>query len=144
MPEAKRTVVINRPVSEVFGFFTDPANDPRWRVHVKEIRADGPPEVGRRIHQVLAGPAGRRIPADLEVTAYEPPSHYAFAVVAGLARPLGDFHFRSRADGGTDVTFALRAELSGVKKLIMSRPVQKSMDGEVANLDRAKLLLEAS
>ena len=35
------------------------------------------------------------------------------------------------------------AEVSGVKKLLMAKPVQKSMDAEVAGLARAKALLEA-
>jgi hypothetical protein len=41
------------------------------------------------------------------------------------------------------VTFTLDAELTGVKKLLMAKPVQKSMDAEMANLDKAKALLES-
>ena len=36
------------------------------------------------------------------------------------------------------MTFTLDAELTGVKKFLMARPVQKSMDAEMANLDKAK------
>lgn len=144
MPSAQRSIVIARPAAEVFAFFTDPANDPKWRPHVKEIRAEGPPAVGSRIHQVIAGPAGRGIPADLEVTAYEPSTRYAFDVIAGPARPKGEFRFATTADGGTEVTMSLRAELTGAKKLLMSKPVQRSMDGEVAGLEKAKQLLESS
>src|SRR3954452_10294286 len=82
MPQAQRTVTIARPVEAVFAFFSDPSNDLSWRPHVKSIAAEGPPAVGSRIHQVVAGPAGRGIPADIEVTGYEPPSRYAFRVVA--------------------------------------------------------------
>ena len=39
---------------------------------------------------------------------------------------------------------SLRAELGGLKQVFMSKPVQKSMDGEMAGLDRAKELLESS
>ncbi|MGH3287210.1 MAG: DUF222 domain-containing protein, partial [Streptosporangiaceae bacterium] len=42
----------------------------------------------------------------------------------------------------TAVTFTLDAELTGVKKLLV-KPVQKSMDAEMANLDKAKALLES-
>lgn len=41
------------------------------------------------------------------------------------------------------MTFTLDAELTGVKKLLMAKPVQKSMDAEMANLDKAKALLES-
>jgi len=42
----------------------------------------------------------------------------------------------------TEVTLSLSAQLSGVKKLLMSRSVQKAMESEVAGLDRAKQVLE--
>jgi uncharacterized protein YndB with AHSA1/START domain len=141
MPHAERTIVVNRPAEEVFAFFADPANDRLWRPHVKEISAQGPASPGSRVHQVVEGPGGRGIAADIEVTAYEPPSRYAFQVVAGPARPRGEFRF-APSGTGTAVSFSLAAELGGWKKLLMSRPVQASMDGEMAGLDRAKALLE--
>lgn len=143
MPAAQRTLVINRPVEEVFAFFTDPSNEPAWRTHVKEITPTGPVGVGSRIHQVVSGPGGRGIPADLEVTAHEAPSRYAFRVVAGPVRPVGEYRFADE-HGSTAVTFSLATELTGVKKLMMSRPVQRSMDGEMAALDRAKALIEGA
>jgi uncharacterized protein YndB with AHSA1/START domain len=141
MPAATRTITIDRDPDTVFAFFTEPQNDPTWRPHVKEIAAQGPPGPGARIHQVVAGPGGRGIRADIEVTAYEPPSRYAFRVVAGPARPVGEFRF-APVGSGTEVTFSLSAEIGGLKKLLMSGPVQKSMDGEMAALDRAKALIE--
>ena len=142
MPSAQRNIVIDRALEDVFGFFTDPANDSRWRSHVKEISATDPVAVGSRIHQVISGPGGRGIPADIEVTAYEPPHRYAFQVVAGPVRPNGEFRFAT-ADNTTSVSFALEAQLAGLKKLLMSRQVQKSMNGEMQALDRAKAILES-
>lgn len=135
--------MINRPIDVVFAFFTEPANDPRWRSHVETIAAEGPPAVGRRIAQTVAGPGGRRIQADIEVTDYDPPLRYGFQVVAGPVRPHGDFRF-SATDSGTEVTFSLNADLSGIKKLVMSKPVQASMDSETAGLTVAKTLLETA
>ena len=62
--------------------------------------------------------------------------------MAGPVRPEGDYSF-APADGGTSVTLTLDAELTGVKKFLMAKPVQKSMDAEMANLDKAKALLES-
>jgi hypothetical protein len=87
---------------------------------VKEIAARGPAAVGATIRQVVSGPGGRGISADMEVTAYEPPLRYAFTVTAGPARPVGDYRFTPRGDT-TEVTFALSAHLNGVKKLLMSK-----------------------
>jgi uncharacterized protein YndB with AHSA1/START domain len=138
-----RTLVINRPVDQVFAFFADPANDMKWRPHVKEISADGPIRVGSKIHQVIAGPRGRGIPADIEVTACDPAARYAFRVTAGPARPVGEYLFSPDGDG-TAVTFSLHAQLSGIKKLLMSKPVQNSMNGEMAALDTAKGVIEGT
>jgi carbon monoxide dehydrogenase subunit G len=133
--------MVNRPPEQVFAFFTNPVNDLKWRSHVQEASAQGPIGVGTKVHQVVAGPGGRGIPADLEVTAYEPASQYSFKVIAGPARPVGEFQFAPVGDG-TQVSFSLSAELGGIKKLFMSKPVQRAMDGEMASLDKAKTLIE--
>jgi len=78
----------------------------------------------------------------VEVTAYEPDERVAFRGVAGPVRPDGSYTF-SAVDGGTSVTFSLNADLAGIKKLLMSKQVQKSMDAEMAGLDKAKALLES-
>ena len=142
MPQAEHSVQINRPPGAVFAFFADSENDPQWRPLVKEITRNGPIGPGMSYRQRIAGPGGRAVPADFEVTAYELDTHLAFRVTAGPVRPVGDYSFRPVAEG-TEVTLKLSAELSGVKKLIMSRPLQKAMESEVAGLDRAKQVLES-
>jgi uncharacterized membrane protein len=139
---SSRSIVIHRPITEVFAFFADAENDPQWRSEVKEIKREGELGVGTRYRQLVNGPAGRAITADIEVTAYEPDSHVAFHGTAGPVRPSGDYTFRDKGNS-TEVTFTLDAQLSGFKKLFMGHAVQKSMDAEVAGLDRAKSLLEA-
>ena len=134
--------MIHLPISQVFAFFADAENDPQWRSGVKEIRRQGDLGVGTRYHQLVNGPAGRAITADIEVTSYEPDGHVAFHGTAGPVRPNGDYTFRDTGNS-TEVTFTLDAQLSGFKKLFMGNAVQKSMDAEVAGLDRAKSLLEA-
>ena len=143
MPSAQRSVVINRPVEDVFAFFTDPSNEPRWRTHLKEVAAQGPVAVGSRVHQVVKGPGGRGIPADIEITTYEPATRYAFRVVAGPVRPVGEFRFAPDGDT-TTVSLSLAADLTGLKRLLLSRSVQGAMDGEMQALDRAKAIIEGS
>jgi uncharacterized membrane protein len=143
MPSARRTIVMHRPPDEVFAFFTDHARDPSWRPNVKEIDPVSGAPVGTRVHQVIKGPGGRGIGADIEVTATEPSSRYAFQVVAGPVRPRGEFRF-IETPNGTEVHFSLDAELGGIKKLLMARSVQASMDGEMSGLDTAKRLIESS
>lgn len=143
MPHAERTITVLAPPATVFAFFTTPANDPRWRPGVKDIKAEGPPRVGGVVHQTVAGTMGRGIKADIEISAYEPTTLYAFRAVEGPIRPVGSYAFAT-TEGGTEVTFTLTAEVTGLKKMIMAAAVQKSMDGEMSALDTAKKILEAS
>jgi len=142
MPTASRTIEIAAPIETVFAFFSDPSKDPTWRAAVKEMHAEGAPAVGATVRQVIAGPGGRSIDADLRITEYTVPTRYAFATIAGPVRPVGSYTF-AEVPSGTLVTFELSAELRGLKKLLMGGPVQKSMDGEMAAFDRAKSLLES-
>lgn len=143
MPQAEHSVQINRPPAAVFAFFADSENDPKWRPLVQEITRNGPIGPGMTYRQRITGPGGRGVPSDFEVTVYEPDSHLAFRVTAGPVRPVGVYTFRPVA-GGTEVTLSISAELTGAKKLLMSRPVQKAMESEVAGLDRAKQVLESN
>lgn len=142
MPTASRTVEVAAPIETVFAFFTDPRNDPTWRGGVKEMRAQGAPGVDATVHQVVAGPGGRSIDADIRITEYAPPTRYAFATIAGPVRPVGGYTF-AEVPSGTLVTFELSAELTGLKKLLMGGAVQKSMDAEMGALDKAKAILES-
>jgi uncharacterized protein YndB with AHSA1/START domain len=141
VPSAENTVEIRRPLYEVFAFVTDKENDVRWRPGVAEIsRVSGDGTVGSTYHQVLRGPAGRPIPADFEITAYEPGKRFAFRTTAGPVRPDGCFDFLEEG-GVTRVTFRLEADLAGTKKLL-SALVTGSMRSEVRSLDRLKQILE--
>jgi hypothetical protein len=92
--------------------------------------------------QGVKGPGGRRIDADYEITAWDPPTRLAFKAIAGPVRPTGEYRL-SEADGVTTITFALDAELRGLKKLLMGGAVQSTMNAEVANLARLKAVLDS-
>ena len=90
------------------------------------------------VRQAIAGPMGHGVKADIEITTYKPSTLYAFRAVEGPVRPVGSYRFVD-AGGGSEVTFSLSAEVSGLKKVLISGPVQKSMDGEMAPWKRPKL-----
>lgn len=141
MPHAERTVTIAAPVETVFAFFTDPRNETRWRSGVTEMHAEGPAAVGTVVRQTIAGPMGRGVPADIEITELRRPESYGFTGIAGPVRPVGSYSF-APSGAGTAVTFRLHCDLSGIKGMVLSKQVQRSMDGEMAALDDAKRLLE--
>lgn len=141
MPSAERTITINRPVEEVFNFLADGRNAMHWRSGVLDVDLVSGPGLGARYSQGVRGPGGRRIDADYEITEFEPNHRIGFRATAGPVRPVGSFTFESMGTG-TIVTFALDAELSGWKRLVMGGAVQSTMNAEMGALDRLKELLE--
>jgi uncharacterized protein YndB with AHSA1/START domain len=142
MASAQRSITIARPVEQVFAFVADGENGSRWRsgqIDIKRIAGEG---VGTRYAQRVPGPMGRRVSADYEITVFEPNRRLEFQTVAGPVRPHGRYDFEPVEDG-TVLTFALDAQLTGIRKLLMGRMVQGSMEAEVAALDRLKRVLEA-
>lgn len=104
------------------------------------IKRDGPLAVGVHYIQRVAGPGGRELPADIQVTTFEPDTRVAFHGVSGPLHPDGSYTLAS-VEGGTSVS--LGAELTGIKKLVMGKRVQQAMDAKMASPDKAKALLES-
>ncbi|MDQ2984045.1 MAG: SRPBCC family protein [Actinomycetota bacterium] len=140
MPSAEHSVVIERPIAEVFAFVADKENDARWRPGVADIRLISRQGRGATYHQTVKGPGGRPVPADIEITELEPNRRIAFRTIAGPVRPEGSYEF-AEEDGGTRVTFSLRAKLRGLKRL-MTPVVLRTMRSELDALDNLKRELE--
>ena len=136
MPEESNTITIARPVGDVFAFLADAENDKQWRGGVIEMTRSSGQGVGATYRQIVAGPGGRRIDADVEITEFVPDQR-----IKGPVRPTGSYDLRA-GDGGTVVTFRLAATLGGVKKL-MAPMVAKTMRSEVAALTELKRVLES-
>ena len=140
MPSATNEILIDRPRGDVFAFLADPENDPQWRSGVLDLTHVSGSGVGARYAQGVKGPGGRRIPADIEITEFDPGQSIAFQTLTGPVRPRGRY-LLSAAEGGTRVRFNLDADLRGFKRL-MSSMVQRTMDNEVGQLDRLKHVIE--
>jgi carbon monoxide dehydrogenase subunit G len=142
VPEASNTITIERPVGAVFAFLADAENDKQWRRGVVEISHLGGHGVGTTYRQIVAGPGGRRIDADLEITDFVPDERVAFKTTTGPVRPTGSYELRDQ-NGRTEVTFRLAADLKGLKK-VMTPMVSSTMRSEVAQLADLKRVLEAT
>lgn len=143
MPDAAQEIVIQRPVTDVFAFLADPTNDPQWRTGVLDIAHESGSGVGARYRQGVKGPGGRRIPADIEITEYQPERAIGFRATAGPVRPEGRYELTPVDGDATRVRFSLRAQVGGLKRL-MAPMVQKTMNAEVGALQNLKQVLERS
>ena len=89
MVSAMATARINRRPSEVFAFLADAEHDPLWRPGVVEIARVSGDGIGTIYRQQVAGPGGRPVQADIEITAYEPDRILAFRTITGAVGPDG-------------------------------------------------------
>jgi uncharacterized protein YndB with AHSA1/START domain len=143
MATGQASVQIARPVRDVFGYASDPANMPRWAGEVleAELLTPGPLGVGsqaRGVGKLL----GRRLEVTIQVTAFEPGRTFAFVSVAGPVRSENRLTF-AEVDGGTRVTETVEAELAGFLGLadpLVGRALNRQFETNLANL---KDLLEA-
>ena len=142
MLHAEHSVTIDRPCRDVFDYLADGTHNRDWRDGVIEIeRVSASEGEGATYRQVLAGPGGRRIDGDYQVTVFERPSRLEFLVTAGPARPTGAFELSETPGHGTRVRFALDLQPAGFMKL-MTPMIARQMRSEVAQLDTLKAILE--
>jgi len=142
MAHADATVVINKPVNEVFQFLADGLNNSLWRPSVTDVRLQigRPFSVGAIYKQGIKGPGGKRVDGDYEITQYKQNEEISFQVVAGPARPKGTIKI-AYVNEGTRVQFILDYKPKGWFKLRESL-FTKAMQDEVSNLNNLKAYLE--
>src|SRR6266487_3650590 len=142
MAHAEGNLTIDRPIKEVFDFVLDGTNSPLWRSSVTDVKLspDKPPGVGAVFKQGLKGPGGR-IDGDYEIVECKPNELIKFQVIAGPARPMGTYVFKS-IGSSTQVTFILDFQPKGLAKL-MDGMINKSMKEEVGTLANLKAYLES-
>ena len=142
MAKFEGSIVINRPLEEVFALLSNPENNPKWQSGIVELRktSEGPIGVGatyRSVNQFL----GRRIEGETEITEYEPNRKYTLK--SKLPFPVEARTTFERVEGGTRINLKTEVEIGGFFKL--AEPLVVSMgkrqfEGDLANL---KDLMEA-
>lgn len=138
------SIMIDRPVTEVFAFVANFENHPLWERNFQQVeRLPGPDGVGSTYRCVFKVP-GRTVSSTLEITEFEPDRRIAFrADQPATARPVGAIGF-SAEGARTRVTLEPRPELSGFVKMlqpVMSGYLRKNTEH---HLEQLKELLETS
>ena len=133
MAPLTHTVEIDRSPQDVFAYVTDPERFPEWQEAV--VRAhrigDGPITQGTKVS--LTRRMGRREQTmTSELTEYDPPRGYAFRVIDGPVRALGEGRFEPVDDGRkTRFTFDLDFEGHGIGKLLVPLVVRRQAAKEL-------------
>ena len=142
MAHAENEITVSRSPEDVYAFLADGLNNPKWRSGVEGIslKSGTAGALGSVYRQSLKGPGSRPIDGDYEITAAEPGRLLRFQVVAGPARPAGEYRL-SPAPGGTSVRFTLDVQPKGLTK-VLGPMIQRTMEKEVAQLANLKTVLE--
>jgi uncharacterized membrane protein len=139
--DVQKTVTINAPIGEVFGFFSRYDSFPQFMRNVREVRDYG---TGYS-HWTVAGPAGVTVEWDAELTEFEPHRRIAWQSVPGsTVDNAGVIQFQDGGGGATRVDIRLSYNPPGgalghvIAKLFGSDP-KSEMDQDLLRL---KTMLE--
>ena len=139
--DIQKTINVHAPVEEVFTFWTNFANFPRFMEHVREVR-----DLGEgRSHWTVTGPAGLSVEWDAVVTRLVPNKLVAWQSVPGsVLANAGVVRFDANPDGSTRVTVRLSynppaGALGHVVATLFGADPKQEMDDDLV---RFKSLLE--
>jgi uncharacterized membrane protein len=144
MAKVEASVVIGKPVEEVFAYVMDVGNWPKWNAYLPSVEqtSEGPVGVGttfRGSSQFL----GRSMEWTSEVTGYEENSKMAQVITSGPMSMQQTMLFEA-VEGGTKFTMAGEGEFGGFFKLaegMVNRRWRSQADESLGNL---KKMLEAA
>ena len=138
MMTIEHSVVINRPVQEVFAFIANVENNAQWQSGVLEVRktSQGPVGVGSTGIEVRRF-MGRRMEVTFEVTEYEENTKFGFKITSGPIMPMTGADMFEAAEGGTKLTRVIEAEpgrFFRMAELILARMARRQAEADMANL----------
>lgn len=131
------SVVINRPIEEVFVYSTDPKNTPKWQTGLLESRltSAGPIGVGSTIRDVRVF-MGRQAASTVQVIVYEPNKEFTLKVESSEIRFKTRHLYESTGDG-TQVTFIAEGTPKGFFKHVarlIARKMQQQFESDFLKL----------
>jgi uncharacterized protein YndB with AHSA1/START domain len=140
------TVVIDRPIEEVFAFLADGENDPKFSSRVIEIAktTDGPPGVGT-VYVSTVKDAGVKTQREFKLTEFDPPTRIRWAELSKnpVVAPEGGYDLAS-VGGGTQLSFYNVLEGRGLGVLIAGFALRSARKGADEFAQAIKAAIEAS
>ncbi|MFT4975199.1 MAG: hypothetical protein ACI8S6_001086 [Myxococcota bacterium] len=134
------SLTIKKPLAEVFAFWSDPDNIPRWQGGVVSYRRDSAPAqplgVGTR-YTVVRKALGMQQETHGEYTAFEPLARIVEKVAAGPASytvetRFTDLNNQTRVDVSTDLE--LGGMMGRLGEKLAARPVKKQATEDHARI----------
>lgn len=138
----KHSIVVDRPLKEVFDYLTNPEKTPEWQESVIEstVITDGPIGLDTKV-RVSRRFMGQSITLVLETTEFVPNERFSFKMDSGPV-PLEGLVEVEPKEPGTNVTFTVSGDLGGLFSLTGPLIKQIVQSETVANGNRLKEILE--
>jgi uncharacterized protein YndB with AHSA1/START domain len=140
------TVMIDRPIEEVFAFLANGENDPKFSPRVLEIAktTEGPPGVGT-VYASTVKDAGVKTKREFKLTEFEPPTQIRWTEISknAVMAPEGGYDL-APANGGTKVTIFNVLEGHGLGKLLEGFALRGARKGADDFGQAIKAAVEAS
>jgi len=139
--KTEHSVLIHRPLAEVFAFVTDLRNETCWQPEILSVTLEGPIAAGATFRETRVT-FGRRFDWRFRITRYDPPDQITIETIEGAAPYRGTRSFEA-VGGSTRVTESGELELPGLLSLLSPIAERLSKRPLRAAYARLKTLLES-
>ena len=138
MIKVNSSVLIDKPIAEVYDFVTTPENDSKWYLGLesRDHTPGEPPGVGSTSQSDIRF-LGITMTVTWEVTDYERPTRIGVKTIDSPVLVNAGYNFEAVSDGQTKVTVEGEADLKGVFDLaepLVERMAQRQWDASFENL----------
>jgi uncharacterized protein YndB with AHSA1/START domain len=115
MAKIEASVVVDRPVEDVWKFMSDMSNDSKWNPDTVEVRqtSAGPLRVGTTLERVNPKRTFR-----IRVSEYEPNRKFSYEVVEGPAKGSAVRYSMETVEGKTNLNIIMDPKFNGFYKLM--------------------------
>jgi uncharacterized protein YndB with AHSA1/START domain len=137
MIKVEKSIIIQRPIEEVFAFVADQRNAPQWQHGLLEVRRtnEGPMGVGTK-HALVRKFMGRKLEANNEYVTYEPNREVTFKTTSG-PMPLEASYLTESVPSGTKLTSKIEMQATGFIGLaepLIGASLRREMDAAFGEL----------
>jgi uncharacterized protein YndB with AHSA1/START domain len=142
------TVVIDRPIEEVFAFLADGENDTKFSARVLEIKqtTDGPPGLGT-VYASTVKDGGVKFKREFKLTEFEAPTKIRWSEVSTgpVITPEGGYDLAPAGEGKTELSFYnVIVPHTFVGKLVVGPALRSARKGADDFAQSIKRAVEAS
>lgn len=141
MAQIKSSIIIKRPIEEVFAFVADPRNDLKWRSDVVESNVTSVSLNVGATFEFASEFMGRKIETKGEMTAYDPPKRFAWKSIKSPIPVSAVTTFEAVADG-TLIVDTADFEPGGFFKIAEPLLIKQAQSAAEKDMKRLKELLE--